>query len=267
LTDSVFASFGGLELPVSEQDVSSSLSSFDPARDRLLRWFRLAINSEFAFPWTEATDALPAGHALIGTQPVQDSIPFAPTQSVMGTRKAAWPLLALHREGDAEISDFSLEEDQLKQRWQLHHILGPLDIEAGRRVLDIGQAIGKFLALTIRRFGHQSVDDGANQQELAGLMSLRIVSISGPGPASFDSDGETAVFWATRYTLETVETSDDVTEHYAEFEGANISIDVGGAGSDEVNPNFVEADFPVDMRDRFSPISSIFDETFDYRFL
>jgi hypothetical protein len=155
----------------------------------------------------------------------------------MGTRKAGFPLLALHRTGTPTFESYSIEEDRMTQDWYLHHILGPLDIEGERRILDIGQAIGKMLATTIRSYGHPAYESGANQIEAASLKSLAIRSMDGPGPASFD-DGDDSVFWATRYTLTTTEDSESLTEHIGDFEGADLSVDVGGP---EILPDFVEA--------------------------
>lgn len=237
MSNSVFTRFGGLSLPVTEYDTEDSLSSLDPARDRMLAWFAAAINAEFSDSWTEAVNALPGTHPLFGTTPAQDTYPGEPTRKALTERKCSFPLLALHRTGTGVIEPFSIEEDRLTQSWHLHHILGPLDIEGQRRILDIGQAIGKMLAASIRKFGHPSHESGANQIEACGLKDLKITAIDGPGPARFD-DGDDSVFWATRYTLTTVENSEPLTEQMGWFEGADLSVDVGGP---EIIPDLVEA--------------------------
>lgn len=241
MTSSVFTAFGGLRLPVSNQDVESSLSSLDPARDRMLAWFAAAINAEFSSAWTEATAALPGDHQLIGTSPVQDTMPLAPTPGNMGQRKSGFPLLALHRTGEATFEPLTIEDDQMTQEWHLHHILGPLDIEGERRILDIGQAIGKLLAVTVRHFGHPAYESGANQLEAGRIESLAVKDMAGPGPAQFDGDENDAIFWATRYTLETTEYTDDITGQMPPFAGLDMSLDVGGASEPDISPSFIEA--------------------------
>lgn len=237
MTNSVYTRFGGLSLPVSDADVADGLALLDPARDTMLAWFTAAINAEFSSAWTAATSSLPSSHKLLGTLPVQDTLPGQPTRRTMQERKAGFPLLALHRTGTATFESSLLEEDILTQDWHLHHILGPLDIEGERRILDIGQAVGKLLAASIRAHGHPAYQSGANQFEESSLKSLVIRNITGPGPASFN-DEDDSVFWSTLYTLTTTEISTSLTKQMSEFDGADLSVDVGGP---EILPDFVEA--------------------------
>lgn len=239
MSDSVFQKFGGLELPVGIDDVTNSLSSLDPARDRLLALFASAINSEFADVWTEVTAALTTGSKLASTTPVQDTLPDEPTIELIQQRKISYPLLCLHRTGEATIAPFLMDEDILTQQWHLHYILGDLDIDGTRRLLDICQAIAKLVAAVIRDYGHHSYESGANQIEAADLNSLRIVSYIQPGRARFGEDGP--VFWATRITLESTEVSAPITDQLSDFNGMDMSFNVGGANEEDISPDFVSA--------------------------
>lgn len=244
MSESVFTAFGGLQFPVTEADVTDSLSSLDPARDRMLAWFAAAINAEFSSAWTEATNALPGNHQLIGTSPVQDTLPLATTnlKKALAQRKSGWPLLVLHRVGEAAYGEsFTLEEDTRKQSWHLHWILAPLDLEGERRICDLGQAIGAMLKASIRRFGHPAYESGANQIEAAGLGSLELETHLGPGAVGFDDDEDDSIYTSTVFVLNTTEYTSDITDHMQPFAGFDVSLDVGGAGETDISPDFIEA--------------------------
>ncbi len=240
MSDSVFQSFGGLSMPVPIDGVTS-LTSLDPARDRLLELFESAINSEFGTVWSQVLADMPSGFALAGTSPVQDTLPMEPHLEVVQERKCSFPLLCLHRTGNYTVEPFLMDEDKLTQEWHLHYILGPLDIGGQRRILDIGQAIGKLVAAVIRDFGHQSYESGANQIEAAGLMSLRISGGVPIGRAAFNDNGKSVAYWATRVTLESTEVSAPLTDQLSDFDGMDISLDVGGANEPDISPDFVSA--------------------------
>lgn len=240
MTDSVFTSFGALDLPVSDEDVSGSLVSLDPARDRLLAWFAAAINAEFQSVWTEVLAALPSGHGL-GANPVADTLPFEPTPRLMKERKAAWPLLALHRTGSPTFESLTLEDDRMTQNWQAHYILGPMDLEKQRRLLDLPQAIAKMLAVSIRCFGHPSYESGANQIEAADLESLELVNMSGPGAARFDGDEDSTTYWAMSLELRSTENTEPNNANDQFLSGIDLTLNVGGAGSPSINPALIEA--------------------------
>lgn len=248
MTQSLFQSFGGFSLPITDEDTEGSLTALDPGRDKMLAWFKAAINAEFASVWTEATASLPSGHKLVGTQPVADTYPGEPSAAVIQGRKTGWPLLALHRTGEATYETELIDRDKLTQQWHLHYIIGPIDIEGERKILDICQAIGKLVAMCIRAFGHPAHESGADQLEAANLTSLRIVNSTGPGQAVFD-EGDDTKFWATRIALESTELVDDVTAHEQGISGVDVSVDASGAGHPDVSHDFVEGQSDVAYQD------------------
>lgn len=243
IPNSAYQTFGKLSLPISEDDITDSFSVLDPVRDRLLALFTAAVNDEFGSAWTTVTATLPTGSKLIGTSPVQDSHPGEPTQSLMTTRKAGFPLLCLHRTGEPVFEQYLMDQDKLTSQWHMHWILGPLDLEEQRKLLDLGQAIGKLVKMVERDFGHRSYESGANQFESAtgGLMSLRLLTHTQPGAAGFADDDQNLTYWAVRYTLETTELVTDLTDHEADLEGLDFSADVGGANEADISPDFVQA--------------------------
>ena len=240
MPESVFTSFGGLDLPVTDSDVTDSLSSLDPARDRMLAWFAAAINAEFQSVWTEAIAALPSGHDL-GAAPVQDTMPFEPTPRLMKERKASFPLLALHRTGRATFESLTLEEDRLTQNWNLHLILGTMGIDGQRRILDIASAVAKTIAVSIRCFGHPAYESGANQLEAGDIHSLELVASTGPAAARFDGDDDSPTYWAITLELVTTENTSPNIAHEKMIDGLDLDMDVGGAGSPDISPSFIVA--------------------------
>lgn len=251
-TNSAYQKLGNLSLPVSNADFSDdpSFSLLDPVRDRLLELFTTAINDEFGAAWTIVIAALPSGHGL-GASPVTDKYPAEPTAELMTERKASFPALFLHRVDEPQFESHTMFADKLIQDWHMHWVLGPLDLEARRRILDLGRSIGFLLKAIERDFGHKSYQDGANQFEpsVGNLMSFEMTGHTQPGAARFDGDEENRTFWATRYTLRTSEIVEDLFDHEAEFQGIDGGVDVSGANHPDVSPDFIEFDTSVKYQD------------------
>jgi hypothetical protein len=238
MSDSVFQRFGALQFPIPIDDVEAGLTSLDPARDILLELFAAAINYEFDSAWTIATRSLSGDHKLQNTRPVNDTLPCEPVIEVIRERKLSFPLLCLHRTGEATLTPWLLDEDVLTQQWHLHYVMGDFDIDGQRRILDICQAIPKLVACVVRDYGHRSYEDGANQLEAADLSSMRAVSYTGPGRAQFGDEGP--IYWAARITLETTEVSEPLTDQIGPLGGIDGSVDVSGAGDSDTSFDFVQ---------------------------
>jgi hypothetical protein len=222
--DSLFQRFGGLELPVEEDDVTDGLRVLDPARNVLIELFRSAINSELSEAWTKAT----TGTILAGTSPVEDVLEMHSGE--IKERKGAFPLLMLYRDGTGTYEQHTLFDDRLVQQWQLHYILGPLDIELVRKVGDACIAAAKIVRMVIRDRGHRSYENGAVQfgDGKGSLSSIELKSQEGPGQASFIGSDDSPLYYAISLTLETTELTGDNLEAFPTFEGASFEIGVGG---------------------------------------
>lgn len=234
--DSMYERLGGLELPVRGSSIGQTgLASLDPSRDLLLELFKSAINSELGEAWAKVTQAIGTRKGL-GDLPVFDTLPDEPSEQLMQQRKAGFPLLALHRSGAAQYEPFTLEITRLVQPWTLHYILGPLDIIDGRQLKDICVAVGKIVALVVRRRGHQSFQGGALQffgdaapTNPSPLTSLRLVSHEGPGQAVFAQENGATMYWAIELRLESTEVSSYVEgAHGGLIDGIDITVGVGG---------------------------------------
>ncbi len=231
LDESLLQSYGGLVLPAVEDTANGALTSLDPGRDMLLALFEAAINSELGAAWTAVTNALPAGHRLRGTAPVQDTLPAVPLEQALTQRKSGWPLLCLHRDGRGEFAEYVMERDKLVQPWKLHWIVGPLDIIDQRKILDVGQAIAKVLRLVIRKRGHKAYQSGALQffGDTGAFSSVELTGYSGPDQAVFGGDKSSTVFWAAEADIVTNELSDFVEgSEESELEALDLTLGVGG---------------------------------------
>jgi len=247
--DSMFQTFGDLHLPIDAADVATTLEPLDPGLGKLLALFKTAINSEYGPVWHKVVDALPVGHPLRASDPVADTLELEPSPSVMQQRKATWPLLCLHRTGEATYERVMLDQDRLTQEWGLHYILSPLDIGDLRRLAPICVAVGKLIRLVIRQRGHKSYEAGELQffPDKGGFASIALDSQEGPGQASFaggDNDGPT--YYAVSFKLKTTELAYDDLDGYGEYEGTDVSVGVGTG--DAIVPDLIQADtsLPVD---------------------
>lgn len=241
----LYEGVGGVSFPLREAGYSDSFAPLDGARDRLLGLFTSAINAELGPVWRNVTDnGLAPGHRLIGTQPVEDSIPMAPTLALMQARKSKFPLLALHREGDAEFEEHTMDSFRVKQQWSLHYILGPGDVEFERKFLDFPMAIRSLLALVIRQRGHASYDGGALQffPGTGSLSSVRLVKHSTTGRAVFSED-PSATYWAMLFTLETTEIMTQDEAAYPELSGFDATLNL--ADGQEVLPEFASGSVDI----------------------
>lgn len=243
---SVFQRVGDLSFPVLETDVADSLLPLDPPRAVLAGLFKAAINSELADAWAKvAAPRFPN----FGPLPVADVLELEPSPTNMQQRKAAWPLLCVHRTGEATLDQITLFEERLTQKWAVHYILGPLDIVGERKLSDICIAIAKLIMLVVRQRGHKSYQNGALQffPGTGGLASLWPKSIDGPGQAKFAGDDNGTTYYAMTLTLESTEITSDSVDGFGDFDGVGFSVGVGDA--DQIIPDLLQGDSSVPLED------------------
>ena len=233
--NSLYQKLGGLELPVTEDDIGESgLAALDPQRDILLDLFATAINSELGEAWTKLY--APYGQRKLGEYPVTDRLPDEPTENLLTQRKSRWPLLAVHRSGAGTYEELTLEITRLRQPWKVHYILGPLDVIDSRQLKDICVAVAKVIALVIRKRGHQAYQNGRLQffgdnapNEPSPFTGIRVVSHEGPGQAGFGGEDSKTIYWAIEINLETTEVSSyDPDAEGCNFDGATMHVGIGG---------------------------------------
>ncbi len=245
--DSIVDKTGGLSFPLDPGDFENTLVPLDPARNRLLSLFQAAINYELSAVWTKVTSHLKPNHALSGTQPVQDTLELRPSAAVMQQRKAAFPLLCLHRTGRAIWEEHTLEIEKRTQDWALLYIMPPLDVLDQRRFGDIVQAIPAIIRRVIRNHGHKAFENGALQffGDTSGIGAIKLVASTDFGNAPFAEGPDAPIYFTVVCELQTIEYSQDQADEFGELEGIDYAIGVGD--EHEVTPRLIEAadDVPV----------------------
>lgn len=238
--NSVFQSIGGLSFPIT--GVTDSLSVLDPGRVVMTALFKAAINDEWNEAWTAVTTTLDAGHPLIGTDPVADTLEVEPTPQIMQQRKAVFPLLCVYRHGEATYEQQTLQDEQLSQEWGVDYILGPLDVGDYRKLGDICVGVGKLLRIVIQRRSHNSYESGAIQfgPGKGDFGSASLASQQGPGQASFAGDEAGTLYYAISFKLKTTEMSSSDIGGSPPFDAANVSVGVGN--ETEIVPDLLQAD-------------------------
>lgn len=235
--DSLVGRIGGLTLPLRPADFNGSFVSVDPARSRLLALFRTAINYELSEVWPLATKNTAP---LFNKQPVQDTLELEPTKQLMQERKAAFPLLVLHRVGRGDWFEHTLDMDRRDQDWRLYYILPALKTEDMRRIGDVCMVVSEVVRRTIRNHGHKAFEDGALQWfgDASGIGAIKVKSQT-IGHASFSEDENAPAFLMIMIELSTSEYSEDLPEEFAGFDG--VDYHVGLASDEGTLPEFIEA--------------------------
>jgi hypothetical protein len=247
--DTLYQRMGGTQFPLDVSQYTDSFAALDSTRDRLLELFAAAANAEFGDAWASVTGALPSGHVLKGTQPVQDKLPMEPNAQLMGQRKTAFPLLALHRTGSPTYEEHLIDQGQKRQQWLLHWVLGPLDIEAVRKLSDLCPAFGDLVWMVIRQRGHAAFESGALQffPGTGSLSSVRLVNQVGFGETPYGGDETSKLYWSTVFTLETLEVAYDDQEAFGNLDAVDIRLN-GGDGT-QVVPALILAASDVPFQD------------------
>lgn len=234
MTTSIYRKHGGLSLPVLAGDVTTTLVPLDPSRDKLLNWFKDAINGEFDAAW----DVVQPYTELTGTSPVATALPQRPSLQLMRETKTTFPVLALNREGRITIGRRSLLKHTLTQEWGLHYILGTLDAADERRASDLLIAVVKLVDLVIDQNSHPNHNSGAAVLSPDDFAEIKITGAQ-IGPAAFA--GDTApTYWAASITLQTVEVSGFADGADPPLDG--VSIQAGTGNADGLIPNLINAD-------------------------
>lgn len=250
----LFRTHGAVGFPVIEGDVDDGqlYSALDPARDRMLALFKVAINYELAHSTTAVVSTSPWGVAVAGTAlddgrlPVADTF-YEPPGRTTVQADLKYPLLALWREGGEHV-EHTLAIEGMQSRWQLHYILGPLKVEDERRLAAAIVGALRVVQLTIAMQGHPAYQDG-DPQFFAGVGGLASVKLSSHtvGPASYGEQDSGMVFQSAQMLIETLELDGWADGYAADFEGVTFKLGVGG--SDGVRPEVVIARTEVPLQE------------------
>lgn len=220
---------GALELPTTATG-ETTLLSLDPALGILLGLLGTAIKTDLGPRWASAR----TGTCLADRLAVETTLDCEPSPALMREVKAEFPLLAVYRTGETEVTEFTMTVDRTTQRWGIDYVLGPLDAAGHRKLGAALQAVAKIVTEIVRVGGHPSYaiddNDAGPKQVLIGdqdgcchFSSVRIVNWS-TGQADFASEGQSPTYWWMSMQLETTEDNsrtDDtlgLVDHTADWE-------------------------------------------------
>ena len=208
--DFLFQRFGDVQFPIKDVQNAQLFSVLDPARDRLLAFFKAAINQELAHSTTSAVAGSPwaivrANTILSNAMPVQDVAYLQPTGDLMKESGWGMPLLCLYRTSAAH-EEFSLQRELIRTTWGLDYILPPLAADERRKLAGVLVGVRALVGLLVRKRSHPAYDNGRLQfgQNFGGFDTMKIVS-SNEGPAQFSDQFGSNYYYAVHFDIETTE--------------------------------------------------------------
>lgn len=243
MTQSAYQRIGDAKLPI--PSLVSDSSALDPVRARMLALFQAAVVAELGEQWLKVVGTLDAEHPLAQTlSPVGSAIELEPSRQVMQELNLPYPVLALHRSGEARYDEFLIDVRQRTQAWSLHWVLGELSAPDIYKLGAFFNAFELVVLAVLGDRGHPSYESGMVQfgPDRGRLKTLDVIS-SAHGQSRYGTD-EGPLFWTTIVELESTEVMADVEEAYEPLEGASYDMNAGGDG--ELFPSVAkgDTDFP-----------------------
>jgi hypothetical protein len=227
-----FSRVGAVVFPVEGDQVTDEqlFSVLDPLRDRLLQFFRAAINKELGqgIDTVEPTSAWAAcrtGTKFAGALPVADTIYTQPTPEMVLASKYLFPLLAVYREGSAD-DEFTIDTERIGSRWGVDYIVGPLDSADHRRMSAAVHGAHMVILQALRAGRHPAYQNGEHQFPEDEIWKLRAVR-SDVGPATFGERDRGQVFHALHIELAGEELVNFDTTVYPAHEGTDLNVGIG----------------------------------------
>lgn len=228
--DFLYRKLGDVEFPLLPVQNAQLFSALDPARDKLLAFFKAAINQELAQSTTTITAGSPwalatAGTTLSSAMPVQDVCYLQPTSDLV--KEASWgmPLLCCYRTS-AVHEEFTLYREVVRTTWGVDYILPPLPADDRRKIAAMLPGVRALLTLLVRRRSHPAYQDGALQfgQGYGGFDVLKVTA-SNEGPVAFSDRENSNFYYAVHLDIETTEL-DNTIETLTTFDGVDLSVGI-----------------------------------------
>jgi hypothetical protein len=229
----VIATWGGVSFPLDPAQFTANFTAADPIRALLLGLFSAAITAELGEAWSRVSSTLEFGHQLRGKPAIADTLELAPTHIIMQQRKAAFPLLALHRVDRRTYEYVGWAQRKRTQEWNLHYILGPLEVGAARKLLDSCLLVEGVVDSVLMQGRHDAYRSG---EPVFGpgspLDRVYLTGAEGPGQALYGGERDSGtIYWATVLSITTTETGADtgVTGEAGDppLDGASFQVGVG----------------------------------------
>lgn len=228
MTDSLYQRTGQMRMPALASDVDDAdltLAPLDPARDTFLELLKAAINFELGAAWAKVVAVVPQ---LSGKLPVSDTWPGPPSAELMRQRAASLPMLFVSRDGDGLYEYQSLSQRQLRQNWEIHYALLPLETGETRKLQDVLTRVGDVIDATIERGGHPAYQGGAKVLYSVGFATIELKRVR-KGQAKFSPDPGTPTYLMLTAEVESTEVRLPLDGTATDWRGVGWSISAGNA--------------------------------------
>lgn len=228
MTDSLYQRTGQMRMPATAADIDDALltlAPLDPARDTLLELFEAAINFELGAAWAKVVAVVPQ---LSGKLPVNDTVPGPPSAELMLQRKADFPLLFVSRDGDGVYEQHSLALRQLRQTWEVHYALLPVEAGEMRKIQDVLTRVGDVIDATIERGGHPAYRGGSQVLYSAGFAAIDLKKVR-KGQARFATDQHSPTYVMLSGEIESTEVRVPLDGTATDWRSTGYSVSTGNA--------------------------------------
>lgn len=201
---SFYGGFGAQRFPA---PTVASATALDPGHEAIIGLVQTAINSELGDAWRGIVANLSPDHFLVRpsiTQPVGSVSSLEPSPQQMTQFKAEWPLLAVYREGDPELTWLTTGMRSWKQQWSVDYVIGPIKAahvnKIGRFVIAVARVIDRVITLGY----HPDYNNGVCAF-FGQFTQIETKSIQGPGMSAMLTTESGAGYYGLTVTLESVE--------------------------------------------------------------
>ena len=209
--------FGSTRLP---SPVVTEGADLDPGQSSILGLLEAAINSETGDAWRGLMGTLRADVFLSKAIPNATGLPVGHasrievTPAQMTQYSSGWPLLAVYRQGEPELTPMTLGGlDTLKQEWSVDYVVGPLKAGHIVKLSPFCVLVSRAIMVAIMHGYHPDFRGGAKQ--FAGEFSnIRVKSIQGPALAASLSEEQGSGYYGMTVVVETIERT--VLDGYAD---------------------------------------------------
>lgn len=178
-----FDSFGASRFPLASND--GCAVNLDPGLASIVGLICAAVEADCGDAWRKIVSELESNSLLAdSTGPIGTVITLMPNPQTMTQVKSTWPILAVYREGEPEVGQYSIDYRNLTQRWSVDWIVGPLGPDTQRKIGYFWIKVRDSILNAIIQGNHPAYQDGAYQ--FRGQFS-EIWPVSAAGPAVSDT--------------------------------------------------------------------------------
>lgn len=201
---SLYGGFGSQRFPA---PAVTNAAALDPGHEAILGLIQAALNAELGDAWRAIVATLPAGHFLsrpASIQPVGYATTIETTPQQFTQVKAAWPLLAVYREGEPEMSWLTTGMRSWKQQWSVDYVIGPIDAAHVNKIGRFAIAVARVINRVITLGYHPDYNSGVCAF-FGQFAQIETKSIQGPGVQQSLTEEAGSGYYGLTVTLESIE--------------------------------------------------------------